>query len=146
MAITLLIIDDHPLVRAGLRQTFASSGVEVVGEAATVAEARRRAREADVDVVLLDIGWVRDDETGGADLGFELLSEIRAARPGLPVLMYSIRDSVACVDRCRRLGANGYLVKGIDDRLLVAAVRAVHDGRQVWPNEFPGTQRVGRDA
>jgi two-component system invasion response regulator UvrY len=141
MAITLLIIDDHPLVRAGLRQTFAGSGIDVVGEAATVAEARRRARQPGVDVVLLDIGWLEGDETGSVDQGFELLREIRAARPGLPVLMYSIRDSAACVDRCRRLGANGYLVKGVDDRLLVAAVQAVHEGRAVWTDAVGGRGR-----
>lgn len=134
MPIALLIADDHELVREGLRQTFARTDVAVVAEAATVDEARRLALEPGIDVVLLDVSWCRD-ETLRAD-GFALLEEILAARAQLPVLMYSIRDGRDCIERCRRLGAAGYLVKGIDDRRLLTAVRAVYGGRQVWPQRL----------
>lgn len=137
MPISLLIADDHELVRQGLRYTFAGTDIEIVAEAATPAEALRRARDPGVDVVLLDVSWWRG-VAGGLD-GFDLLAEIRALRPRVAVLMYSIFDRVECVERCRRLGGDGYLVKGIDDRRLPAAVRAAYAGRQVWPG-----QRMGR--
>jgi DNA-binding NarL/FixJ family response regulator len=135
MSIALLIADDHELVRAGLRETFAGTNVDVVAEAATPAQARRLARDKPVDVVLLDIGWARQD--GGPDgfgLGFDLLQDMRRARADTPVLIYSIYERSEYIDRCRRFGASGYLVKGSDDRLLVAAVHAVYDGGQMWPD------------
>lgn len=131
MPIALLIADDHKLVREGLRQTFARTDVAVVAEAASVAEARRSALGPAVDVVLLDLNWSRDG-TYRAE-GFALLEQIRAARAQLPVLMYSIRDGRECIERCRHLGAAGYLVKGVDDWRLVTAVHAVYEGHQVWP-------------
>lgn len=143
MPITLLIADDHELVRHGLRCTFARTDVEVVAEAATPAEARRAAADPAVDVMLLDVRW-RQGEGASLD-GFDLLAEIRASRTRLAVLMYSICGRADYVERCRCLGAAGYLVKGVDDRRLLAAVRAAHAGRQVWPGaRIPNVSAAGR--
>jgi two-component system response regulator NreC len=135
MSIALLIADDHELIRAGLRATFARTGIVVVGEAATGEEALRLAGDALVDVVLLDISWARG-EIAISDQGFDLLSQIRFTRPRLPILMYSLHDSASYIQRCRLLGANGYLCKGVDDSRLTAAVRAVFAGREVWPDQL----------
>lgn len=145
MSIGLLIADDHELVRAGLRQTFACSDIALVGEASTLEATRQLARDAPADVVLLDISWPQSERAGGGD-GFELLADIRAARAQLPILMYSIHERRDFVERCRRLGANGYLVKGIDDCRLVAAVRTVCDGGQLWPPARTGSKIVMADA
>lgn len=133
MSIALLIADDHELVRDGLRQTFARSGIDIVGEASTVDAARRLALDAAVDAMLLDLNW-RQEASVAVD-GFDLLGEIRAARPRLAIVIYSIQDRLDCIERCRRLGANGYLVKGVDDRQLVTAVQFAHRRGQLWPHE-----------
>lgn len=139
MSIALLIADDHELVREGLRCTFARTDIVVVAEAATTAEALRCAQDPAVDVLLLDVGWRRGDARS-LD-GFDLLAEIRASRASLVILMYSIFDNADYVARCRRLGADGYLVKGADDRRLPAAVRAAYAGRPVWPVRRPDGAR-----
>lgn len=131
MPIALLIADDYELIRLGLRHTFAHTDIEIVAEAATPAEARRYARDEAVDVLLLDLSWRRGGASGLE--GLDLLAEIRALRARLAILIYSIYDGAGHVARCRRLGADGYLVKGADDRRLPAAVRAAYAGRPVWP-------------
>jgi len=132
MPIGLLIADDHELIRAGLRQAFARDGLRVVGEAATAAEARRLALDPAADVLTLDISWMNEDESSTDDLGLELLRWIRMARPDISILIYSMHDGHRYIERCRRLGANGYLVKGVDDRLLPSAIYAVYAGEQIW--------------
>ncbi|HVW70505.1 MAG TPA: response regulator [Steroidobacteraceae bacterium] len=133
MPIALLIADDHELVRAGLRQTFDGSDILIVGEASTAPEALHGALDPGVQALLLDIRW-----TGGLsasrDAGLDVLAQIRAARPQLPILLYSTESAADCVESCRRLGANGYLIKGLDDGRLVTAVHAVHAGEQIWPS------------
>jgi DNA-binding NarL/FixJ family response regulator len=132
MSIRLLIADDHDLVREGLRQIFERSGVEVVGEAGSAAEVLERAVDVQVEVLLLDIGWISDDESTSSDTGLDLLEQIHALRPALPILMYSAQDGTTYLELCHCLGASGYLVKGIDDVLLVTAVHALYSGQQIW--------------
>lgn len=134
MSIALLIADDHELVRTGLRQTFEGSNVTIVGEASTAAEALSYALDPRVQVVLLDISWVNSGKSVSCDQGLDVLLEIRAARPGLPILMHSAKVGSDYIDSCRRLGANGYLIKGVDAASLITAVRSVHAGEQIWPN------------
>ena len=139
MSIGLLIADDHEMVRAGLRQAFARSDVVVIGEASTATQALTQALDFRVQVMLLDISWISHDELSSCDTGFDLLEQIRLLRPELPILMYSAQDGASYVGRCQRLGASGYLVKGVDDALLVNAVRAVSVGQQIWPDSIATT-------
>jgi DNA-binding NarL/FixJ family response regulator len=134
LSIGLLIADDHELVRAGLRQAFARSDVVVVGEASTATEALSHALDSRVQVMLLDVTWISQDELTLRNTGFDLLEQIRSLRPELPILMYSAHDEARYIGRCYRLGASGYLIKGVDDALLVNAVRAVSLGEQIWPD------------
>ncbi|MGE5865757.1 MAG: response regulator transcription factor, partial [Rhizobacter sp.] len=100
-AVRLLLIDDHPLVRDGLRARLASvPGVEVVGEAGSAAEAQQQVLLASPTLVLMDVG-MRD--MNGIDLVALLLSE----HPGLLVLMLSMYDNPEYVQRALQAGARG---------------------------------------
>jgi DNA-binding NarL/FixJ family response regulator len=145
MPISLLIADDHPLIRAGLRRIFGRTGIAVAGEAASIAEAIEGASDPGVDVVLLDLRWINGGGTATEEAGLHILGKIRAARDELGILMYSSVDAPSCIARCRELGADGYLIKGVDDATLPAAVRAVHAGDQIWPAPRPAYAAHGYD-
>ena len=118
----VLAVDDHPIVREGLRWMLGNgSGIEIVAEAGDVDEALRVAAQTPVDVMLLDI-----DLPGRS--GLDGLSEIRAQLPGLPVVMLSMSDDPAYVEEAVRSGATGYLVKNAPRDELMRAVRAAAQG------------------
>jgi len=121
-AIRVLIVDDHPVVRQGLR-TFLSSrpGLEVVGEAGDGNEALAEAARVEPDVILLDLVMPR----GG---GIDAIRRLRAGgdRPRVIVLTSFAGDDQ--VVEAVRLGASGYLLKDVAPAELEAAIRRVHDG------------------
>ena len=120
----VLVVDDHPMVREGLRSMLAGSGFEVVGEAGSAEEAVRLATERTPDVILLDIGLP------GAD-GLAALASLKQAAPRAAVLIVTMHDDPGLVRRAVAAGAAGYVLKGISRRELLAAVRGVHDGEAV---------------
>ena len=120
----VLIVDDHPMVRAGLRSMLSGDEVDVVGEAGGGAEAVERAVTLSPDVVLLDVKLPDMD-------GLEVLTRLKAAAPAAGVLMVSMHDDPSMVRRAVEAGAAGYVLKGIGRRELLAAVRAVRDGGSV---------------
>jgi DNA-binding NarL/FixJ family response regulator len=123
--ITLLIVDDHPVVRDGLRGMFAaSSGFEVLGEASDGLEGVALATDLDPDVVLMDL---RMPGGGGVDAITELV------RRGLrgKVLVLTTYDTDADVLPAIEAGATGYLLKDAPRDELFTAVRAAADGRVV---------------
>jgi DNA-binding NarL/FixJ family response regulator len=132
MEIRPLIVDDHPMVRGALRHVFESAGITNVEEAATCDDALRRVRreqgEPPLDVVLLDI--VMPDGSG-----MDLLGEFKAQDSNLPVLMHTCQDNPRYLELSFQAGASGYLVKGGDTRLILAAVRQVHLGGNAWTEE-----------
>ena len=118
--IRVLIVDDHPAVRRGLR-TFLelAGGLEVIGEAADGPTALELVAEAGPDVVLLDI------MLPGMD-GVEVLHELRRREvPARVLVVTSFPDRLLAAVRA---GARGYLSKDVDPAALVAAVRSVHAG------------------
>lgn len=120
MSIRVALVDDHAIVRAGLRQVLeADSGFEVVGEAGTAAAAITLVRELRPDVVLLDINL--PDESG-----LKVAEAIR--QPGVRLLMLSVHDDREIVRESVRIGAHGYLRKDTTPADLRAAIRAVHAG------------------
>jgi DNA-binding NarL/FixJ family response regulator len=126
MGIRLLIVDDHALVREGLRLIFEGTEVDVVAEAADGREAFDRINKQKIDVALVDIRMPRVD-------GFRLLQMLQDADLKLPVvLMHSLDDGTKSVRRCRELGAKGLVTKGLDDENLLDAIRKVYAGEQVW--------------
>ncbi|MDX3418887.1 response regulator transcription factor [Streptomyces sp. MD20-1-1] len=123
--ITLLVVDDHPVVRDGLRGMFESApGFRVLGEAADGAAALRRAEELDPDVILMDL---RMPGTGGVEAIRELTRRGARAR----VLVLTTYDTDSDTLPAIEAGATGYLLKDAPREELFAAVRAAAEGRSV---------------
>jgi len=120
--IRLLIVDDHPVVRTGLRGMFETdAGFDVVGEAGDGAEAADRVAELRPDVVLMDL------QMPGVD-GVEGIRRIRAMPGAPPVLVLTVYDSDAQILRAIEAGASGYLLKDASREELFGAVRSVAAG------------------
>jgi DNA-binding NarL/FixJ family response regulator len=121
--VTVLLVDDHAVVRAGYRRFLESDPrVTVVGEAANSVEALNCDRELSPDVIVLDIALP------GVS-GMETLRRVLARRPAAHVLMFSMYDDAIYAARALRAGALGYVSKASAPELLVEGVRAVADGR-----------------
>ncbi len=121
---TVLVVDDHPLVRQGVRSLLSNHPeLEVVGEAATADEAVERFRTLRPDVTLLDIRL-------GEDSGLDVLDALLEERPGARVLVVSSFDDDEYVTRSLRAGALGYVLKADSPQVLVSAVHAVASGER----------------
>lgn len=124
MTLRLLVVDDHPVVRAGLVAMLSEEAdFDVVGEAADGAEAVTRASELQPDVVLMDLRMPVMD-------GAEATSRLRAAG-GPPVLVLTTYDTDADIVRAVEAGATGYLLKDAPRSVLADAVRAASRGETV---------------
>jgi two-component system, NarL family, invasion response regulator UvrY len=122
--IRIAIVDDHAMVRAGLRQFFADQpDFAVVAEAANGRQALDIVRKAEVDVIVLDISM--PDQSG-----VDALAAIRARAPELPVLILSGFPEAHYATTLLRQGASGYLNKDCDPEEIVKAIRTVHRGRK----------------
>lgn len=120
--IRVVLVDDHGIVREGLRQVLASDAAfEVVGEASNGEQALEVAARLLPDVILLDI-------TMPGDSGLVVAQKLRARVPSARVLMLSVHDDAEYVLESVRAGAHGYLRKDTTPGDLRAAVRAVHAG------------------
>jgi two-component system, NarL family, nitrate/nitrite response regulator NarL len=120
--VRLLLVDDHPLVRDGLRARLESvPGLRVVAEAGSADEALEAAARAAPDLVIMDIGL------RGAS-GIDATARLRAAFPGLRVLVLSMFDNAEYVREALRAGAGGYVLKDSPAEEIVAAIRAVMAG------------------
>ena len=122
--IRIAIVDDHAMVRAGLRQFFADQpDFTVVAEASNGREALDIVRKGDVDVIVLDIGM--PDQSG-----VDALAGIKARAPDLPVLILSGFAEEHYATALLRQGASGYLNKDCDPEEIVKAIRTVVRGRK----------------
>ncbi len=134
---SVLIVDDHPIVRQGLSQLIdAESDLEVGGDAASVEEALDVLESARPDVVILDLSLPDSD-------GMELLKRIRMETRQLPVLVLSMHDESMYAERLLSAGANGYIMKqAAADQLLVALRRVLAGG--VYVSEALGSVMIER--
>src|SRR6266567_2489073 len=118
----IVIVDDHPLFRKGLEQLIHSDGTfAVCGEAGSAAEAIEAIRKLDPDLVIVDL------TLPGAN-GIELIKNIRAESPKLPILVLSMHDESLYALRALRAGAKGYIMKAESLENVLGAMRKVASG------------------
>ena len=131
--ISVLIVDDHPVVRRGLRVLLeVQDGIAVAGEAGDGAAALALAAEHAPDVILLDL------KLPGMD-GIAVLGELRARDSAARVLVLTSATEPASASLALRSGAAGVVYKDVDPDALVRAIRAVHDGHLLLAPEAAGT-------
>ncbi|WP_327585109.1 response regulator transcription factor [Nonomuraea sp. NBC_00507] len=137
MAIRMIIVDDHPVVRDGLRGIFTDDDFEVVGEAADGPEALVVARQTNPDVVLMDL---RMPKMSGA----EVIRRLREQAPGIRVLVLTTFYDDADVLPAIEQGATGYLLKDTPGAELRRAVQAAARGETVLSPTVAGvlTQKM----
>jgi DNA-binding NarL/FixJ family response regulator len=130
--ISVLIVDDHPVVRQGLRVLLeVQDGIEVTGEAGDGAAALALAAALTPDVILLDL------KLPGPD-GLAVLAELRTRGNHARVLVLTSDTDHAAATTAMRNGAAGVLYKDVDPDALVRAIRAVHDGHLLLAPEAAG--------
>ncbi len=118
----ILLVDDHPFMRAGLAQLIdKQSDLHVCGEAGNPIEAARRLAAGGVDLVLSDI-------TMPGRSGLEFIKDLQVAHPALPVLVVSMHDEMLYAERVLRAGARGYIMKEAGGENLLRAIRQVLSG------------------
>jgi DNA-binding NarL/FixJ family response regulator len=128
--IRVLVVDDHALFRSGVRALIDTiDAAEVVGEAASGAEAVAAATDLQPDLVLLDL-----EMPGGS--GLDAIPGLRSAAPGAAILVLTMRDDEPAVRTALRAGARGYLLKDLEPDELVGAISMVARGDTV----------IGRDV
>lgn len=131
--VRVFLLDDHEVVRRGLRDLLESEGLDVVGEAATAAEAMVRIRALRPDVAVLDARL--PDGTG-----IDVCREVRSSVPAVACLILTSYDDDTALFAAIMAGAAGYVLKEIRGNELVAGIRSVAQGRSLLDPSL--TQRV----
>ena len=122
MPIRLLLVDDHSILRAGLRMLFAAeSDLEIVGEAASGEEALRAVAELQPDVVIMDVAMPGMS-------GIEATRRIKAAHPSTAVLALTMHEDEQYFFEMLNAGASGYIPKRAAPDDLISAIHVVHEG------------------
>jgi DNA-binding NarL/FixJ family response regulator len=118
----VVLVDDHPLVRERLVELInREADLEVVGEAEDRHEALEVIEAARPDLAIVDL-------TLKSSLGIELIKDLQARRPELPILVVSMQDEAIHAERCLRAGARGYITKQQASRHVMQAIRRVLEG------------------
>ena len=124
--IRVAVVDDHPVVRDGMRMLFASrADVEIVAEAGTGDEIVAATRQTRPDVVIMDVNMPGTN-------GIEATRRIVAEHPNVGVLVLTMYDDDETVFAAMRVGARGYLLKGAEQEEIVRAVTAVAKGEAIF--------------
>lgn len=119
---TIFLVDDHPMLRGGVRHLIAQeSNLRVCGEASTAAEAMASVPVLQPDLVVMDL--TLPDKSG-----LELIKDLLAIRPATRVLVFSMHDEMLYAERVIRAGGRGYLVKGSDSDQFIRAIHEVLTG------------------
>jgi len=130
MIINVLVVDDHSLIRKGLKQILDdTSDIRVTGEAETGMEAIKLVRENKYDITLLDI-------TLPDKYGIDVLKQMKLDRPTLPVLILSMHPDEQYALRSIKAGASGYMNKQSAPSQLVIAIRKVASGKKYISSEL----------
>jgi two-component system, NarL family, response regulator NreC len=138
--IRVLVVDDHAVVRAGLRLLLdAEDDIETVGEAGDAREAVFEVRSSKPDVILMDVGL------GSGKSGIEAAPDVLHEAPDAKVLMLSMQDDPRYVREAFAAGASGYVLKEAADSELVTAVRQVAGGTR-YVDPAMGARIAAADA
>lgn len=125
MTVTVLLVDDHPVVRSGLRAVLDTDDVQVIGEAATGEEALALTAHLHPDVVLCDL------RLGAGIDGIQTTAALRALDPAPAVLILTTFDRDAEIRGAIEAGAAGYLLKEVDPQLILDGIRRAAAGAMV---------------
>jgi DNA-binding NarL/FixJ family response regulator len=128
MPTRIAIVEDHPVVRQGLRAWLAESEFQLVGEAGSAETAVAMVRGCHPDLLLLDV------RLPGAD-GLDCLTRLRDEGLRMPAVIFSGYDNPTFSARASAIGALGYLSKEIDQETLLAALRTAARGESCWSRE-----------
>jgi DNA-binding NarL/FixJ family response regulator len=128
MSISLVVCDDHQVVRLGLKSVLSGSGIEVVGEASNGEQLLQMLTQKLPDLVLLDVRMPGGD-------GLHYLGRIKINFPTLPVILFSTYDNPTYVARAVALGASGYVLKHEKSEKLIEAIRGALRGELAWTRE-----------
>lgn len=125
---SIFIVDDHPVIRFGMRKVLEDAGYDVVGETDNGADALQLMRETDPDLLLLDIHMPRLD-------GLELLARLRAMNHPIKTLILTVQPPEHFTRRCISQGASGFVSKKEDPTELLSAIKAILSGYNYFPRE-----------
>jgi len=135
----VLIIDNHPIVRAGLRRVIENQeDLMVCGEADTARDARVAIKECNPDVIVADIGLNQGD-------GIELVRDVRAHHERLPILVLSSHDEAVYAERMLSVGANGYIMKDATGEQILHSLRRVLAGA-IYVSEDVGYNMIRKST
>jgi DNA-binding NarL/FixJ family response regulator len=119
----IFVVDDHPVVRDGLRGLIEQEhDLVVCGESGEAAGALAGIQSAKPDIVLVDLSLQQGS-------GMELLKDLAVQEPSLPVLILSMHDEMIYAERALRAGARGYVMKGSSSQQVITAIRRVLSGK-----------------
>lgn len=120
----LLIVDDHPFVREGLKQLLATqTEFTVVAEASTIADAQAAVTSASPEIAVVDLTLAAED-------GTELVRWLRTEHPGIAILVLSMQDEALFAEKMLRLGVQGYVMKSAAAADFLTALRRVARGQK----------------
>jgi DNA-binding NarL/FixJ family response regulator len=126
MSVRILVVDDHQIVRQGLKALIESRrDLTVAGEAADGLEAVKKAGEVQPEVVILDVSMPRMN-------GLAAARAIRTSYPGIKILIWTQHDIPQMLTEARDAGADGYLVKSKAAQELFAAIDSLLRGQSFW--------------
>ena len=128
MSKKLLIVDDHEIIRLGLRLMLEGTGLEIAAEATTAAEALASIEKSVPDVVLMDIRMEGGD-------GLNALGRMKLDHPDLPIVLFSAYDNPTYIARAVALGASGYVLKSAPRERLISALETSVAGESAWTRE-----------
>lgn len=122
MKTTLFVLDDHKIIRDGLKSIFTNSEVfQIVGDEGDPMVFLKNLPQIDCDILVLDL-------TFPTVSGFELIPKIKELRPNLKILVLSMHDNPDYMQRCALLGAQGYLPKDSDSQTMLKALETIAKG------------------
>jgi DNA-binding NarL/FixJ family response regulator len=120
--IQILIVEDHPIFRMGLKELInLESDMAVCGEAEDVSSARKLIRQQEPDLIVLDLALKESN-------GIDLIRQLRAERRKIPILVLSMHDEALHAQRCMLAGASGYIMKQEVSLSVIKAIRTILSG------------------